>query len=126
MVMKDRATIFSPRPSKTDPYAVVYDRYDLCGVMVFEKQAVGADQRDEGRCVIYYFPSRSKISGKQGQLGENGRFPQVNPGDICVVGPCKGNYKPGRDDTTGCRQIVSVEKRTAGSEQIHHIVIEAV
>ena len=125
MFLKDRATVFVSRPSKADPYDVVFDRYDLRDVMIFEKKASGADGRDEGKCVIYFFPKRSHILGCSAR-GTECEFPEFRPGDRCVIGVCRGNFNPKNDEDGICCRIVSVEKRFCGSENAHHIVIEAV
>lgn len=125
MFLKDRATVFVGRPSKTDPYDVVYDRFDLRNVMAFEKQSVGIDGRDEGRCLIYFFPRSSRLSGRNTAVTEDG-FPVFRPGDYCVVGACRGSYNPKTDGGGLCRRIVSVEKRCCGSENACHVVLEAV
>ncbi len=131
MLLKDRATFFVRQNSDSDPYGVVFRRFELRDVMVFEKRSVswdgtvGGDCGDGGRCVIYFFPERSKaFKGRRG--GKTGDFPELRPGDLCVVGACREKFDPLTDETGLCRRIVSVEKRTCGSENIHHIVIEAI
>lgn len=117
MLLKNSAVIFVKRPSGTDKYHPEFDRYELHEVMVFEKQAVGSDNRDAGSCVIYYFPARSRVTG--------GKFPEIRPGDLCVAGKCSAAFDPLADSDI-CRRITSVAKRTNGTERTHHIVIEAV
>ena len=118
MLLKDCVSVFRLLPSETEPYGMGVRRMDISSVMVFEKRAVGVDAREEGKCVVYCFPSRSRVSG--------GELTEIQPGDILVSGACRKSFNPVRDDTDGCRRIVSVEKRFCGSEQVHHIVITAV
>ncbi len=131
MLLKDRATVFMRQEPEADPYGVAFRRFDLRGVMVFEKQAVsldravGGDRGDGGRCVVYFFPARSEIVGKRRGDPADG-FPKVSPGDLLVVGACRDRFDPCADADGICRRIVSVEKRTCGSERVHHIVIEAI
>lgn len=118
MILKDRVTVFRLSPAESDPYGVTVCRSDLIEVMVFEKKAVGADFRDEGKCVIYCFLRGSKVSA--------GELMDIQQGDLVVVGACRRNYDPIADDEGRCRRIVSVEERSCGTDRMHHLVIEAV
>ena len=118
MLLKDRVTVFRLIPSASDPYGVTVCRMDLSGVMVFEKRAVGAENRENGRCAAYCFPHRSKVS-----VGE---LTDIQPGDLMVSGVCRRGYDPLADENGLCRRIVSVDCRFCGSDRVHHVVIEAV
>lgn len=118
MILKDRVTVFRLLPSDTDPYGTAVARMDINNVMVFEKRSVGAEFRDEGRCVVYCFPHRSSVSG--------GKLSDIALGDLVVVGACRGSFDPVTDELGLCRRIVSVEERSCGSAGMHHLVIEAV
>lgn len=118
MFLKDSAVLFVRRPSTEDPYLSVFDRYELYETMVFEKQAVGREEKNEGRCAIYFFPERSRVKG--------GAFPALRPGDWCAAGKCADGIDPLTDESGVCRRIVSVTEHTGGSGRVRHIVIEAI
>lgn len=118
MLLKDRVSVFRLRPLAEDSYGKEVQRMDISSVMVFEKRSVGVESRDVGKCVVYAFPGRSKVSG--GQLTE------IQPGDLVAVGACRGNFDPLTDSRGLCRRIVSVENRFCGSDRVHHVVIEAI
>lgn len=122
MLLKDSATLFLRRQTEMgeDPYAASFDRYVLCSIMAFEKEAAGADNREAGRLVLYFFPAQSRVYRSGVGLSA---FPQVRPGDYCMTGVYGQSFDPIEGD---CRRIVSVERRTVGSTRTHHVVIEAV
>ncbi len=120
MLLKDHVSLFVRRESEDDPYGVRFDRVDLSGVMAFEKCVRGADGREEGSAVIYFFPHRSRVTSPRG-----GEFPELAPGDYCAVGKWREGFDPLHDQWDACRRITSVTVRKNGSEKIRHIVIEA-
>lgn len=107
-----------------DAYGAVFDRYILHSVMVFEKIAVGSDNRDDGKYSVYIFPERSRVYDSGGKPVD---IPEIRPGDLCSAvwndSAGEGSVLPLIKD---CRRIISVEPRKNGSGRTHHIVVEAV
>ncbi|MBE6598950.1 MAG: hypothetical protein E7638_05860 [Ruminococcaceae bacterium] len=121
MLLRDHACLFLRRKDESDPYGVSFERYDLSGVMVFTKEAVGADGRNEGRGVIYFFPKRSRVKGEGGSTS----LPEIRPGDYCASGKWGKSLSPVHDELGVCRRITSVTEYLTGSDRTQHIVIEA-
>ncbi len=120
MVLKDSAVLFlRKKTNEDDRYAPDFRRVELYGVMVFEKMAAGEDNRREGSCVIYVFPSRSRAV-------EDGRaipLPEVSSGDLCVIGPCEAGFDPIEE---GAWRVCAVRRYDKGSGCVNHVVLEAV
>ncbi len=87
--MAKSVVVFRKFMGDGDGWAAVYRDYRLSGVFIGGRRILEEDWREVGGIKVYFFYSISVCEEVAGGGYAEAEFPEVEKGDLCVIGGCE-------------------------------------